>query len=146
MRFERSSKQFVVLTWMIFLLLIVIAVFICYGNDWVQTTREPYPFGVRLKLIGLVLILAVLANLFLRLIPRLSDLRALLAGILVGAGVYWVSISHAHSYLGWNGIWKADYRGFYLLMYEGWGMIFPLLCMGFGVLAALREGMEKRTE
>jgi hypothetical protein len=89
---------------------------------------------------------ALSANFLARIVRpvyQFAAVRAPLSGILVVIAVYCVGGSYADRYLGGNAIGTPDHSGFYLLMYEGWGMMFPLLSIGFGVLAALREVFEK---
>lgn len=146
MRFDRSSKRAVLISWILFTVLTGLFTFYCYDSGWVAMTREPKPNSVRLELIGLVLLLALFTNLLARIIRplyRVAAARALLSGILVAVAVCYVGFFFANRYLGGNAIVTPDYSGFYLLMYEGFGMTFPFLCVGFGVLVALREGFER---
>ncbi|RSL16034.1 hypothetical protein EDE15_1543 [Edaphobacter aggregans] len=122
--------------------------FYYYDSGWVAMTREPKANSVRFKLIGLVLLLALFTNMLARIIRplyRVTAARALLNGILVAVAVCYIGFFFGDRYLGGNAIATPDHSGFYLLMWEGYGMMFPFVCVGFGVLVALREGFEKAT-
>src|SRR5579871_6103112 len=142
MRFDRSSKRDVLISWVLLTLLLGLFTFYYYGSGWVAITREPKPNSARLELIGLVLLLSLFANWIARIVRPLywvTAARALLSGILVAVVVCYVGFFFANRYLGGNAIATPDYSGFHLLLYEGYGMMFPFLCFGFGVLVALRE-------
>jgi hypothetical protein len=86
MSFNRSSKRFVLVSWVLFILLVGLITFYVYDSDWVAITRETKPNSARLELIGLVLLVALSANFLTRIVRpvyQFAAVRAPLSGILV---------------------------------------------------------------
>jgi magnesium-transporting ATPase (P-type) len=136
MTIDRSAISNVVRSWVFLLVILISVVFEVYDHRWATMMGVQQPNHARWLLIMVILALAWSANLLGRILlreGRFSSVRALLSGTVVTVVLCCM------------GIFYPDMSGFRPLMSEGWGMMFPFLAIFFGLLAALREGFEKRS-
>jgi hypothetical protein len=146
MKVDRSSAKSIIVSWVFLTAVVTFIVFSVYSSGWSETARVPKPNHVRVLLVGIILGLALFANLIGRALSRGSQVfsvRVPLSGILVAGALSYIGIFYADRYLGGNAIGTPDLSELHYLMYEGWGMMFIPLSVVFGLLTMVREGFEK---